>query len=148
MARSIRTHLPSDSGTPGTLIPKHMTKQEFGKRLYSLMLAKSWNQSELGRQSGLPRDSISTYVRGRSLPTPQNLEALAKAFGVESTELLPNYMEAALDADIPSLEMKSGDHGMSWLRVNRLVSTATAIKIVELLENDRVLDRSGGSDAA
>lgn len=150
MPRKVHTHLPTDTQTPTVLLPKHMTKKEFGRRVYNLMMARGWNQSELGRQADLPRDSISTYIRGKTLPTPQKLEALAKALNVKPEELLPNHTESAIDEENPAFEMKvSGSApGMAWIRVNRLVSMATAIKIADLLEHDRVLDRSGSSDAA
>lgn len=150
MVRRSRTHLTGDTPSPTPLVPRHLTKQEFGKRLYGLMLAKGWNQSELGRQSGLPRDSISTYVRGQSLPTPANLKALSEAFGIETEELLPNHVESAIDQDVPSFEMKTSVSApnMAWVRVNRLVTMQTAIRIADLLENDRVLDRSGSGGAA
>lgn len=150
MTRKVHTHIPSDSPSPG-LVPKHLTRQEFGRRLYSLMLGKGWHQSELARQSGLPRDSISTYVRGRSMPTPQNLEALAKAFGLTAEELLPNYNEAAvMDEENPSFEMKASTAapGTVWLRVNRSVSMTAAIKIASILENDHVSDGSGSRGAS
>lgn len=145
LPRNVRTHIPSDP----MLVPKHLTKQEFAKRLYQLMLKKGWNQSELARQANLPRDSISTYMRGRSLPTPQNLMALAKCLGVSQGELLPNQIESAIDEDSPALEVRSSPNapGTAWLRVNRLVAMTTAIKIAELLENDRVLDRTGSGGA-
>lgn len=150
MVRKSRTHIDGDAQTPAHLIPKHLTKQEFGKRIYRLMLAKGWNQSELGRQTGLPRDSISVYVRGQSLPTPQNLQKLAEVFGISPEELLPNHAESAIDEDNPSFEMKTSTSapGMAWVRVNRLVTMQTAIRIADLLENDRVLDRNGSSGAA
>ena len=76
-------HDSTDQSQLSNLIPRHLSKQEFGKRLYKLMLERGWHQSELARQSGLPRDSISVYVRGKSLPTPTSLQALARAFGVQ-----------------------------------------------------------------
>lgn len=143
MPPKVRSHLTSDAPTPPHLIPKHLTKQEFGKRLYKLMLGKGWHQSELSRQAGVPRDAVSTYIRGKSLPTPVNLKALANALGVSEEELLPNVAEAAIDEDNPAFEIRVSPSapGKAWVRVNRLVSTMTAIKIGELLENDRVLDR-------
>lgn len=150
MPRKTRTHLLTDAATPDALVPKHLTKQEFGKRLYRLMLGKGWHQSELARQSGLPRDSISTYIRGKSLPTPQNLEVLAACFGIKTEELLPNHTESAIDEENPAFEMKvsTSAPGTAWVRVNRLVTMTTAIKIADLLDHDRVFDRSGSSDAA
>lgn len=151
MSRKQRSHMVNDSPTDPTLRPKHLTKQEFGKRLYRLMIGKGWSQSELARQAGLPRDAISVYIRGKSLPTALSLSALAKTLGVAETDLLPNVAESAIDEDNPAFEMKVSPSAPSvaWVRVNRMVSLSTAVKIAELLENDRVNDRtrSGGSAA-
>lgn len=143
MANRTRVHI-GDSHTDPDLRPKHLTKQEFGKRLYRLMIQKGWHQSELARRAGVARDSVSTYVRGVSLPEPGNLDRLAKALGVDAVDLLPNHTEAAIDNDVPSMEMKvSGtDPRVAWLRVNRLVSTATCVKVVELLGGDVLPDRT------
>lgn len=143
MAKNVRTHI-GDTHTDPDLRPKHLTKQEFGKRLYKLMVAKGWHQSELARRSGIARDSVSTYVRGVSLPEPDNLQKLADALEVDPIELLPNHIEAAIDNDVPSMEMKisSSDGSVAWLRVNRLVSTATCLKVVELLGADVLPDRA------
>lgn len=144
MTRKVRTHITEEAAVaPSPLAPKHLTKQEFGRRLYKLMLDRGWHQSELSRQSGLPRDSISVYVRGKSLPTPTSLQALARAFGLEPAELLPNHIESAIDEDNPALEMKVSPNApnVAWLRVNQLVSIKTAVKIVEMLEADHASDR-------
>ena len=136
MARKVRTHL-IDTPEPATM-PEHLTKQQFGRRLFSLMMAKGWRQSELARQADLPRDSISTYVRGRSLPTPHNLARLSKALGVKPEALLPNHVESAIDNDNPSFEMRASPNAPNvvWLRVNRAVSLSTAVKIAELIQGD------------
>ncbi len=143
MANRVRTFI-GDTPTDQDLRPKHLSKQEFGRRLYRLMAAKGWHQSELARQAGIARDSASTYIRGVSLPEPGNLKLLADALGVDADDLLPNHVEAAIDNDVPSLEMKvsSSDARIAWLRVNRLVTTATAVKIVELLGADDLPDRT------
>lgn len=141
MVNLVRTHMIGDSSI-SKLAPAHLTKQDFGKRLYALMLSKGWTQSELARQADLPRDSVSTYVRGKSLPTPVSLEKLASALGVEPAELMPNHVESAIDNDMPALEMKVSPNqpGVAWLRVNRLVTTQTALKIMTLLEDDNAID--------
>lgn len=134
MARSNRTHVGPDS-LPTTLTPKHLTKQEFGKRLYDLMLARGWNQSELARQADLPRDSISVYLRGKSLPTPKSLMGLSKALGLSPEDLLPNMMEGAIDNDFPAFEMKISPNApqMAWVRINRAMPTPIALKIAGLI---------------
>ena len=121
-----------------TLPPKTITKQQFGRRLYQLMLSRGWNQSELARQAGLPRDSVSTYIRGVAFPAPKSLGALSTALGVSPDELLPNAGHSAMDDENPSFEMKvsPSSPNAAWLRVNRLVSLSTATRIAELIEAD------------
>ena len=150
MTRKVRTHITTDSPPDIKLAPRHLTKQEFGKRLYNLMLRKGWHQSELARQSGLPRDSISVYVRGKSLPTPSSVQALSAALGIAPDELLPNQIESAIDEDAPAMEMKVSPNmpGKAWLRINRLVTVRTALKIMDILENDDAADRGGSGGKA
>lgn len=136
MPRNSRFHI--DSMPETSLAPKHLTKQEFGRRLYQLMLARGWNQSELARQADLPRDSVSTYIRGRTLPTPKSLQAMADALGVTPADILPNSIESAVDEDMPSIEMRvsTSAPSMAWLRINRLVSLSTAAKVIEMIEGE------------
>lgn len=151
MAKKTRTHIVTDSPPEPRLAPKHLTKQEFAKRLYTLMIKKGWHQSELARQSGLPRDSISVYMRGKSLPEASNAQALAKALGVPFEQLMPNHVESAIDADMPALEMKVSPNApnAAWIRVNRLVTLRTALTVMDLLEKDDVaLGTGGGRKAA
>jgi transcriptional regulator with XRE-family HTH domain len=137
-----RTHIPRDTPRDLSLAPKALTKEEFGRRLYSLMLSKGWNQSELSRQTDVPRDSISMYVRGKTLPTALSLEKLAVALGVSETELLPNHTEGAIAEDTPAFEIRQSPNtpNTAWLRVNRLVTLNAALKIADILANDNAID--------
>lgn len=150
MVRKSRTHFGGDAPTDPALAPKNLTKQEFGRRLYKLMLAKGWHQSELARQADLPRDSVSVYVRGKSLPTPLSLKKLAEALDVDPLELLPNHVEGAIDEGQPAIEFRISPNApdVAWLRVNRLVSTTVALKIMEMLNADDAVDRARSSGAA
>lgn len=141
MAVKQRTHIP-DNSSVDPLAPKHLTKQDFAKRLYRLMLKRGWNQSELARRADLPRDSVSTYIRAKVMPTPQSAERLARALGVTPEELLPNHVESAIEEDTPSLEMKVSVNAphKAWLRVNRLVSLSTAAKVIALIEAEDAPD--------
>ena len=138
MTNIVRTHLTGDSAGSG-LAPKHLTKQEFGKRLYRLMMDRGWRQSDLARAADLPRDSVSVYIRGKSLPTPQSLAKLAEALNVPAEELFPNHVESAIDNDIPAFEMKVSPNAphIAWLRVNRYVSLDVANQIAKILADDK-----------
>jgi transcriptional regulator with XRE-family HTH domain len=142
MAR--RTHIIDGNFTPSGLSPSELTMQEFSRRLYRLMLGKGWTQAELARQSGRSRDAISGYVRGNHMPTHEAATALAKALGVKVDELLPNFTQAAIDEDTPSIDIKvsTSDPSRAWLRVNRLVSTKVAGEVITILNAD--VEKSAG----
>lgn len=136
--RQTRHHLPpslTQELDPTHGEPRALTKQEFGRRLHALLLEKGWNQSELARRAELGRDAISTYVRGRSFPEPTSLKRIADALGTTPTDLLPNAFESAMDRDLPAIEIReaSGHPGMSWLRVNRKVTTQQALRVLQIL---------------
>ena len=121
------------------LTPKFMTKAEFGRHLRQLILKKGWTQSELARRAGLPRDSISTYVRGAVYPSPTSLMKVAAALNLDPEQVLPNIIEGAVARSAnPSFEMKASETepGRVWLRVDRAVSFSTAAKIAQLLDED------------
>lgn len=138
MSRSAWHSRPPAAGADTVLTPQSISKQQFGRRLYELMIKQGMNQSDLARAAKLGRDSISTYVRGISLPDPVNLQKLADALGVSREELLPNIVESAADREHPAMEIKMahGDSGHVWVRINRQVKTETATKIFELISKD------------
>jgi len=70
MSRQDRMHLVNDAGRDDAAdAPREISREEFGRRVYRKMLAKGWSQAELGRQSGIHRESISGYIRGNHWPT-------------------------------------------------------------------------------
>ena len=115
---------------------KILTRQEFGKRLYNLMMQKRFSQSDLARAAGLGRDSISQYVRGRSVPSPKNLVKLADALDVEVDVLFPNYDAQANAVEQPTLELKSieADAEHFWLRINMKVPAEKALAVMQILK--------------
>jgi len=114
---------------------KTIRRTEFAKRLYSLMMAKNWNQSDLARQANLGRDSVSQYIRANNTPSPRNLKKLADALGVEPVELYPNYEAAAVEEEMPALSFRQmpGDEEHMWVRINKKVPKAVAAKLMTLL---------------
>ncbi len=128
-------------------------KEAFAKRLQAFMAARGWNQSEMARRANLHlptpekgqtrnreigRDLISHYVRGKILPNPVYLEALATALAKTPAELLglPDSPEEAARLDNTPLEMKAVDKNRVFLRINRTVSNGTATKIMQLLQEE------------
>lgn len=140
MVRKSRSPMPPSIVEPVTsqLTPKALTRQEFGRRLNRLMQEKDWNQSDLARAAGIGRDSVSTYVNGKVFPTPLALKKIAAALGVDREALLPNEIMSAFDDEMPAVELKqaTGHPEKAWLRVNRMMSFATAARIITLIDEE------------
>lgn len=107
-------------------------RKRFAERLRAAMDAKGWHQSELARQAGLARDSISKYIRGEVLPTPESLTTLGTALGVDALELLPPQPVPVKSRN--SVETTAS--GKTLLRIEQEVSFATAAKVMALLAAD------------
>lgn len=142
-SRQARTHVMIGDTPTYSPRPQHLTKQEFARRLYKLMRSKGWRASELARQAGLERAAVSTYMNAHSMPSAASLNKLANALDTTPEDLLPNTVESAIDEDIPAFEIKASVSapGAAWLRVNRLVTMSTAVKIAALLDEDNVDDK-------
>jgi transcriptional regulator with XRE-family HTH domain len=127
------------AGDTSPMVPREMRRQEFGRNLWQLLLKRGMTQSDLSRASGLGRDSVSGYVRGRNLPEPTSAKKLADALGVTMEDLYPGSTERAIDGELPAFEMKqaAGHPGRAWVRVNRMMSFAAATKIAAIIEQER-----------
>ena len=110
---------------------RELVKEEFSKRLYDAIMQRGWTQSEFARHCDLNRDAISTYVRGRSMPSPQSLEKMAQVLGLNPEDLLPNYYEAGQSAVEPQMELRDvpNEEGYMWLRLNMRLPKKVAIKL-------------------
>lgn len=148
MTRKDRTHLTGPGDAQDVSSVRMLTKQEFGQRIYRLMMARGWRQAELARRAGLPRDSISSYVNGKTFPTPLSVQKLAAAFDMKPEEILPNHVAGAISADNPDIELKvsPSDTRLAWLRINKAVSLETGAKIVQLLSADSIMQDNDAPD--
>jgi transcriptional regulator with XRE-family HTH domain len=116
-----------------------LIRDQFAKRLYHAIVNKAWTQSELARRSGLTRNAVSTYVTARALPTPANLDALAKALGVAADELLPPVRDALAPATatIETCSFREVEGGQARLQVNKIVPMDTALEVIRLVNSDK-----------
>jgi transcriptional regulator with XRE-family HTH domain len=126
--------MPRKTQQPGEI---DAVKADFGRRLQSLILERNWNQADLARAAGLGRDSISTYIRGQVFPDPKNLKKIADALGVTPQQIYPSSMSAAMETEIPTLEIRQSitEPDKVHIRVNRTVSLEQAAKIFDIIRN-------------
>lgn len=129
--------------------PAEIIREKFAHRLKSEMAERGWNQSELARQASLhmkvgdvSRDNVSNYVNQKVLPGPTILLALAKSLNTTPEDLLPERGASAPRSDLalPATDIRDAGHGMAFVRINRRLPWAAAIKILTVL-NDLEFDR-------
>lgn len=117
--------------------------REFARRLRELMDQHGWNQSETARQAArhMPtgtfgRYNISAYLKEKSLPGPDHLNALAKAFRVPPSSLLSYTPRPGLEPAVP-VEVKDVGGGRAWLRINKAVPWDTAVAVMKIIGEDK-----------
>ena len=128
--------LPKTSQEPDAMANRHLVKAEFAKRLYNKIADRGWTQSEFARNCDLARDAISTYVRGRSMPSPAALEKMANVLGCRPEELLPNYFESAHSKQEPAFELRDvpNEEGYMWIKLNMRLPKKVAMQIFTLAQ--------------
>lgn len=60
----------------------------FGEKLRNFRIEAEMSQKELAEASSVPQNSISQLETGTRRPTWDNVQALAKALGIDCTEFL------------------------------------------------------------
>lgn len=126
------------SATPPPAGARDLARQELARRLAKLLQDRDWNQSDLARAAELPRELISSYMRAKAFPTPKSLRRMADALMVTADDPVPAVAGLVAQDEIPSFSVTemAGHHGRVWLRINRMTSMASAMKIAAILESD------------
>lgn len=132
--------------------PEEIARRELSRRLVEIMMKRNLKQADIaagvfgrwpakkGQAAGFARgrDSVSQWVRGRSLPDPRNLQRLADFLGIKPEELIPPSAFVRQAHENPAVEIRqiAGETGMAWLTVNRACSTMAAAQILDILNKD------------
>lgn len=64
-------------------------KKQLGQKIKELRLKAGYSQEELAARAGLHRTYMSDIERGERNVSVENIEKIAKALGVKSSNLLP-----------------------------------------------------------
>ena len=137
MPKTHMTTAPSPDGELDLSV-KRIRKSEFGKRLMHLLVQKGMRQAELARKTGLGRDSISQYVRGKTVPTPQSLRKMADVLQITPDQLYPNYsLDAAAEEEIAPFEFRgvSGEPDKMFVQISMKMPMEKAMKIMQIINN-------------
>ncbi len=124
--------------------PAEAIKADFARRLQKALNDKGWNQSDLARAADIGRDSVSVYLRGKSLPGPKHLTSISKALGVEANDLLPGVEDAPTARNgLTAMEItQTSAAGRVWLKINRSVSLRQLQAIIGVLDSEPAGDDS------
>jgi len=121
--------------------PPEAIRMEFARRLQAALNERGWTQSELARRvapllkhSRIGRDNISKYVRGKVLPLPAALDAIARVLELRSQDLLPVRASAA--SEHPPISIRDmGDNETAWLQINQQLPWGKVIKIQQIIRS-------------
>ena len=75
-------------------------REYFSNKLNELMSINAVRQIDLHNNLGIPKSTLTGYVKGRSLPTAGNLQKLADFFGVLKSTLDPRFASTSSPATI------------------------------------------------
>jgi len=125
-----------------------ITRKEFARRLDSRLKAKGWSQSELSRRSGVQRDSVSAYCRGRSFPLPDKIVMIARALECEPADLIPEESRSVVERQ-PRFQIEAlpDDRSHKLLTVHKMrIPNDVAAKIFQyLIDADTAMSANGTS---
>ena len=127
-------------------VPSHI-KRKFARRVLRRLAELQMNQQDLADASGVTKDAVSTYCRGRSLPTGTRLRQLAAALQMDEHDLLPERFPqveaagprtAAPAAEKLLFQMTVYAERPDRVRIimDRVVSPHTAAGIMQLLQEE------------
>ena len=137
-----RYHNPPPGNVVPIGAPPDAIRMDFARRLQAALVERGWTQSELARRvapllknSRLGRDNISKYVRGKVLPLPPALAAIAKVLEMESSDLLPiGRAPSAVETEQPPMSIRSlGEGEMGWIQLNMALPFDTILEIRKLV---------------
>lgn len=125
-------------------------KDQFGRWLHRTIMKEGLSQSEFARRCGLPRDSISTYVLAKTLPSPASAKKIADYLKMDVEDLLfmpknGNTQHGPVEepkVELPSLNIQTlpDRPGHARVKLDRVLKLSSAVKIAEIVEEDGSID--------
>lgn len=147
MSKETKRRPTPPSGKPTPTVVSDAV-EAFGKRLHNLLVEKGMSQSDLARlvfaetrtdNRGygvvVGKDRISSYIRGKTTPSPQTLKKIADALRTTPEELAPDLAAESIANANPEILISTlaGHHNMALLKINKLVPMKVAIQITNLI---------------
>lgn len=114
-------------------------RDEFAARLRARLKDRNMNQTDLAKRIGMSKDAVSTYARGRSLPSGPKLEEIAAALETTPGELMPHVHEPIMEgAGDPSLRAHNDGTATMWMAVR--LPLDVAVQVLNIINENRITD--------
>lgn len=84
---------------------------QFSNKLRGLLNLRNKKQIDLHRDLGIPKSTITGYVKGTSLPSPETSQKIADYFNVPRSELDPRFKphRASKEDDLKTADLADDD---------------------------------------
>lgn len=103
LSPAVKEHVPRSAwnalpmGTKKYIAPRHV----LAENLSALLKAKGWSGPELATRARVDRKTVNNMLNARYDPRPENVDAVAKVFGLNGWQLLrpstgKNFSDAAV----------------------------------------------------
>lgn len=133
-----KTYYPAPGGVTAT----DSRKVSLIKNLNELLLKKGWKQSDLAReaQHHMPkgkefgRHLPSAYLTGKNMPSPMMLDAMAKAFGVQITDIVSESTAEFVGMEPTTVRVEMRPSGRARVFIDMEMDTEKAFKIMNIIQ--------------
>lgn len=124
----------------------------FARRLNQALLAKGWRQADLvravhnlmpsdmdsdARAKAFGRHLVSSYMRGRHMPSPVNIALMAKALGLTVRDFVPEGAAVVVGHTDRAIQVTMSTGGMARLKLDMELPNDIALQIMALANGAR-----------
>lgn len=113
----------------------------FAQRLNRQLLQRGWKQADLVRKAQdhtpegvvFKRHLVSSWMRGKHLPSPVNLDILAKALDVETSDLVPPGAAVIVKSGDRDVQVSMSTSGMARIKLDLELPAEIALQIMAIV---------------
>lgn len=125
--------------------PKLEAKKHVQNLVLDIMKRNDWSQSDLARRASMPRNNISLYARGKTLPSYDHALKLARVLRVDPAELT-GLSSAETQPDENVVNVTSLPNGKFMLSLKREVSAAELTDVLRVFEQLNLVGSEGAGE--
>lgn len=120
--------------TEDTLDPKEALKKHVQELVLATMKRHDWSQSDMARQAGMPRNNISLYARGKSIPSYEHAVKLAKVLRVDPAELTGIAEARTKMEEDDAVDVQSTPNGKYLLTLRKELTAQQLSRVLQLVD--------------